>query len=67
MHTLTEQYPQALEKVDAALQLAPNDRDALMLKSTILMALGREREAGAIKEHAEYLPEGNWTEQLIVK
>ncbi|KVW98037.1 tetratricopeptide repeat protein [Thiobacillus denitrificans] len=60
---LRGQPMEALEIVDAGLQLDPDSRDSLLLKSTVLHALGRKDEASAIAEHAEFLPESNWSER----
>jgi len=55
---------EALYSVNVSLQLAPNDRSSLLLKSEILSGLGRNTEALAIREEAEFLPEGNWSERF---
>jgi len=60
---LREQNREALEIVDAGLKLDPDSRNSLLLKSTILQALGRTDEAKKIAEHAEFLPDGNWSER----
>lgn len=59
---LTGQDLLALIAVNDSLQLAPRYRDSLLLKAEILKALGRLEESRAIKEDAEFLPEGNWSE-----
>ncbi len=61
---LQGQAQAALHSVDNSLRLAPNDRSSLMLKSEILSGLGRNIEAVAIREQAEFLPEGNWSERF---
>ena len=61
---LKGQSQAALYSVDHSLQLSPNDRSSLMLKSEILTNLGRITEAMAIREKAEFLPEGNWSERF---
>lgn len=66
VYYLMDQEPQALKAVDAALALG-EDRDSLLLKAVILEALGRAREAKAIKEQAEFLPEGNWSERAPIQ
>ena len=63
---LTGQNSKALEIVDAGLLLDPDSRGTLMLKSTILQALGKTAEARKIEESAEFLPESNWTERSEV-
>lgn len=57
------QHREALEIVDAGLGLDPDSRDSLLLKSTILQALGQTDEAKDIAERAEFLPESNWSER----
>jgi tetratricopeptide (TPR) repeat protein len=57
------QNPEALQVVDAGLALDPDSRDSLLLKSTVLEALGRLDEAKRVAERAEFLPERNWSEQ----
>lgn len=53
----------ALAAVDDALRLDAQARGTLMLKGTILDAIGRAEEARAIRDAAEFLPEGNWSER----
>jgi len=60
---MTGQYPEALQILDAGLQLDANSRSLLVLKSSILQAMGREAEAKQIAERAEFLPEDNWSER----
>lgn len=60
---MTGNVEAALGTVDEALGLEPQARNTLMLKGTILDALGRADEARAIREAAEFLPEGNWSER----
>jgi len=61
---LQGQAQAALHSVNTSLQLSPNDRNSLMLKSEILSGLGRNTEAVTIREQAEFLPEGNWSERF---
>ncbi len=63
---LRGQNREALEIVDAGLELEPDSRESLLLKSTVLKALGRADEAKAIAERAEFLPESNWSERSEV-
>lgn len=63
---LTGQNQKALTIVDAGLKLDPDSKGTLMLKSTILQALGQSAEAKKIEERAEFLPDGNWTERSEV-
>lgn len=54
----------ALAFVGDALSLLPTSRDSLLLKSHILAAMGRQAEADEIREEAEFLPQGNWSENV---
>jgi len=56
----------ALPAVDRALQLHPDDRNAVLLKAQILEALGHHKEAARLRQDAEFLSEGNWSEQAPV-
>jgi Flp pilus assembly protein TadD len=58
---------EALDAINAGLQLNPEKRNSVMLKATILSALGRQDEARAASNMAEFLPEGNWSEHAPVK
>lgn len=66
VYHMTGQNQKALTVVDAGLQLDPDSRGTLMLKATILQALGQTAEAKHIEARAEFLPEGNWTERSEV-
>jgi len=57
----------ALVNVNKAIALNPNHKDAVLLKSEILKALGRIEEAAALKEEAAFLPETNWSEGVDVQ
>ena len=57
----------ALMRVNQALALNSNHRDALLLKSQILEELGRYEEAASLKEDAEFLPDTNWSESVPVQ
>jgi len=57
----------ALDAVNQSLALVPDQRSPMLLKAQILQALGREKEAAKVKEDAEWLPEGNWSEHISVK
>ncbi len=57
----------ALGAVDDALDLAPNTKDTLLLKSTILEGMGRTKEAQNIRGRAEFLPDGNWSERSAIQ
>jgi len=56
----------ALDIVNAGLSLDQDNRSSLLLKAAILQALGRQAEARRITEHAEFLPEDNWTERATI-
>jgi tetratricopeptide (TPR) repeat protein len=58
---------EALGAIDQALALNPAAREALLLKSAILAALGRNGEAHAAAARAAPLPEANWTERAPLK
>jgi len=58
---------QALAAVDESLTLVPNQRSPMLLKAQILQAMGRVKEAAKVKEEADWLPEGNWSEHIPVK
>lgn len=66
-YVVTENYSDALVQVDKGLRLESNNRNTLLLKSTILDKLGKLKQAKAIREHAEFLPEGNWSERFSLK
>ena len=66
-YVVTERYSEALTQVDKGLLLENNNRNTLLLKSTILDKLGKARQAEAVREHAEFLPEGNWSERFSMK
>jgi len=57
----------ALGAVEQCLALAPDQRNSLLLKADILHAMGRDKEAAQIKDNAEFLPEGNWSERVTVQ
>ncbi len=63
-YVVTENYTQALTQVDKGLRLQANNRNTLLLKSTILEKMGKLKEAQTIRENAEFLPEGNWSERF---
>lgn len=67
VYYMTGDVQQALVVVDDALALRPDDRASLLLKGEILASLGRRDEALAVREYAEFLPRGNWSERLPVR
>lgn len=65
-YILTNHHHQALSAVNNSLALDSNSRNSLILKSEILFALGKEKEAKTVMKKAEFLPEGNWSERLSI-
>jgi len=57
----------ALDAVNNSLTLVPNQRSPMLLKAKILQDLGRFKEAAKVKDEADWLPEGNWSEHISVK
>ncbi|VAW52530.1 hypothetical protein MNBD_GAMMA05-1116 [hydrothermal vent metagenome] len=64
---VTENDALALNSVNTSLHLKPTARNSLLLKSKILAALGRLKEAAELEEEAEFLPDGDWSEQAPVQ
>ncbi len=56
VYYITSRNEEALTTVDRALKLIPEARDSLLLKCTVLEALGRHAEAKVLREEAEFLP-----------
>jgi len=67
VYILTNKPEHALIEVNKSLKLESESRNSLILKSEILIALGKEKEAATIKRKAEFLPESNWSEQLNIQ
>ncbi len=67
VYYITGQDILALAAVEQALALMPDQRNSLLLKADILHALGRDQEAAEIKDDAEFLPTGNWSERIKVQ
>lgn len=63
---LTSQHREALEILEEGLKLDANSRSSLVLKSTILQAMGQMEEAKKIAEQAEFMPEDNWSERSTI-
>ncbi len=59
---LSGEYHKALQMIDKALAIRPDEKVSLLLKSQILAAQGQGQQATALRERAEFLPEGNWSE-----
>lgn len=57
----------ALDAVNSSLNLSPDQRNSLLLKANILKDLGQNAEAEKIKENAEFVPGGNWSERVPVE
>ena len=57
-------YTNSLTNINKALELMPNDKNSLLLKGEIMIKLGRDKEAEAILERAEFLPDGGWQERF---
>jgi tetratricopeptide (TPR) repeat protein len=57
----------ALSAVNDALRLAPDTKNTLLLKASILKAMGRDAEARSIQGKAEFLSDGNWSERSAVQ
>jgi Tfp pilus assembly protein PilF len=53
---VTENDVMALDSVNKALNLSPESRNSMLLKSSILNAMGKHAEAKRIKEEAMFLP-----------
>ena len=64
---ISGQDEQALANVDKVLAVTPQARDSLLLKAEILQQLGHVSAAAAIKQEAEFLPEGNWSEHIAIE
>lgn len=64
VYVLTGEQQKALTAVNKSLSFDSNSRSSLMLKSEILKAMGKDKEAASIMKKAEFLPEGNWSERF---
>jgi len=65
---ITDNDSSALISVNNSLNLAPNFRDSILLKSKILEAMGMHDEAIQLKEDAEFVPQsGDWTEHAPIE
>jgi tetratricopeptide (TPR) repeat protein len=64
---ITGPAEQGLVLVDQALALLPTAKDSMLLKAELLERLGRVREANALREDAEFLPDGNWSERSAIQ
>lgn len=66
-YILTNKPEQALTAINQSLLLDNDSRNSLLLKSEILKALGKKKEADAVTRKAEFLPEGNWSERFNIQ
>jgi len=57
----------ALSFIENSLALASGSRESWLLKSKILNAIGNTSEADEAQEEAEFLPEGNWSENIPIR
>jgi len=64
---LSLNYGPALNYINKALRLSPDSKSSLLLKGEIFMAQGETDKARKIRDKAEFLPDGNWSEQWPVK
>ena len=67
VYYLAGDLARALPSVDTSLRLRPQNRSSLLLKGNILEGLGRAAEAEKLREQAEFLSEGNWSERSAVR
>jgi len=66
-HYILGEYNASLINVSKALELKPNDKSSLLLKGETMLKLGRRKEAEAILDRAEFLPEGGWQERFSLQ
>lgn len=64
---LTGDLEGALGAVNDAIELSPDTKSTVLLKSTILEALGRADEARRLRERARMLPAGDWSERSPIQ
>lgn len=56
----------ALLNVNKSIELKKT-RDSVLLKSTILKAMGKIEEAQALADEADFIPETNWSERAVIR
>ncbi|MFK5915188.1 MAG: tetratricopeptide repeat protein [Woeseiaceae bacterium] len=56
----------ALLNINKSLELKKT-RDSVLLKSTILKAMGNIEEAQALADEADFIPETNWSERAVIR
>lgn len=66
-HFILGHYNESLTSVNEVLKLKPNDKNALLLKGETMLKLGMIKEAKAILDKAEFLPEGGWQESFSLQ
>ncbi len=64
---ITENDLLALNSVNKSLALKHDSRSSMLLKSKILIGLGRTEEAKQLEDEAIFLPEANWSETAPVE
>jgi tetratricopeptide (TPR) repeat protein len=64
---LEDRLTAARQAVDRALALSPDNRNSVLLKAVILEASGDVKAAARLREDAEFLPEGNWSERMPLR
>ncbi|MEK7815647.1 MAG: tetratricopeptide repeat protein [Pseudomonadota bacterium] len=67
VYYITSRNDQALDIIDKALKLVPEARDSLLLKGSILEALGRHKEAKTLRDDAEFLPAGEKSSRMPIQ
>ena len=63
---LLDDNEKALKAVARAIRLMPESRDTYILKAQILDALGQSEEAAKVREYAQYLNNGHWSESAAL-
>ncbi len=67
VYYITSRNDQALDVIDKALKLVPGARDSLLLKGSILEALGRHKDAKSLRDDAEFLPAGEKSSRMPIQ
>ena len=67
VYYISDNNDASLKVINTAIELAPNSRNSLLLKSEILKSMGKLDEASKVQEIAEFLPQGNWSEQFDIQ
>ncbi len=67
VYYLNARNEHSLKAINTAVALAPNSKNSLLLKSEILKSMGKLDEASKVREIAEFLPKGNWSEQFDIQ